>query len=446
VRFLAALAMSAAIVACNSSGVAQHSSSPAITTPVEASTASPAQPSPYITGQPMAVYDGPSLSQYLHLITLVAITGPAGPWDRQAGPGQIAKVVASVPAAYRSWRPRPGEMGPIELPYVSTSSSKVYFLDGDATLRSLSATGTVATVGTLPGDSARRVGFAVSPDDKRIAVAVIDYSPTTASAARNAYGQPLPFLQLYVEDLGGGHRVQILESSMFYFWPVGWHKGKIVLASGPALVQDYSPLNPFSASRYFLVAPVPSSTSKLVVIGGAGDCAPTGAPTPAGTACVADPGLPCQGQFVSTYQNVDWYTSCLRRLDWDGVETNFLMARPNLTRLVVTQAALSSDGGVILTDGYFLITPPVDGHGGWQNQYGMPPPAAPPRPGMGWFDPFHFSMTYPQPDGTGFQRILWFTADREEMRDVRFDGYPFAGGVAPSPVTGELVGSLPGGL
>ncbi len=445
-RLPAALAAVAVVCACSGTGGSGAApASPLVSaSPSAARSATPsALSSPEPAAQALAVYDGPALSLGLHLVTLVAITGPPGPWDRQAGPSQVAKVVASVPAAYRTWRPRPDDLGPIELPYISTSSSTVYFLDGDATLRSLSVKGAVKSVETLPGDSARRVAFAVSPDDKRIAVAVIDYSPARASAARAADGQPAPALQLYVEDLSGGYRVSVFESSGLYYWPVGWHNGKIVLAGGPALTRNYLPLNPYSASRYFLIDAMLGS--KPVALG-TGDCAPTGAITSAGTACVSDPGLPCTGSFAATSGGTDWYTSCLRKLDWSGVETNFLMARYYLTKLTVTQAALSSDGGVILTDGYFLIKAPVDGHGDWQNQFGMPPPAAPERPGMGWIDAYHLSMMYVQSNGTGFQRILRFTPDREEIVNVVFDGYPVLNGVATSPFTGQLLGTVPGGL
>jgi hypothetical protein len=314
---------------------------------------------------------------------------------------------------------------------VSTSSSKVYFLDGDSKLRSLSPTAVVEDVRGLPGDALRRVTFSVDPDDKRIAIAQIDYS------------QNPPALQLYVEDLLDGGHVSVFASSAVYFWPVGWHESRILLASGPARVRGYVPLNPYSASRYFSIDPVAGSQPQAV---GSGDCAPTGVITAAGTACVADPGLPCKGKFALTYDNFDWYTSCLWKLDWTGAKTNFLIAKQYLGNLVVKQAAISSDGSVILTDGYLLIKVPVDGRPGWQNQYGMPPPAAPDQPGMGWIDPFHVSMIYVQPDGTRFQRILQFTIDRETIGPVAFEGYSMQFGVASSPITAQFVGSLPGGI
>ena len=63
--------------------------------------------------------------------------------------------------------------------------------------------------------------FAVSPDDLRIAVSVLDYTRYPVST------------RLYVEDLhGGGNHIQLFFSSNVMEWPVGWHAGRLVMALG----------------------------------------------------------------------------------------------------------------------------------------------------------------------------------------------------------------------
>src|SRR5260221_444756 len=98
----------------------------------------------------------------------------------------------------------------------------------------------------LPRESLDSLAFAVSPDDRRIAVAVITYR--TASSAE-------PFsLRLYVEDLAAGaNRTAVFSSSSLAEWPVGWRAGGIVLAIGRPGV--FTGFNPYAAVEYHLVEP-----------------------------------------------------------------------------------------------------------------------------------------------------------------------------------------------
>src|SRR2546423_10683540 len=73
--------------------------------------------------------------------------------------------------------------------------------------------------------------FAVSPDDSRIAVSVLDFTrkPT--------------HLTLYVDDLHGGAKNVIFESDSSYVGPVAWRGGLLVLAHayGPVPVGAFPP-------------------------------------------------------------------------------------------------------------------------------------------------------------------------------------------------------------
>jgi hypothetical protein len=80
-------------------------------------------------------------------------------------------VITQVDAANR----RTGGCGPIvPLPNLSASMSRVYFLDGNSNVKSLAPNGVVATVMDLRISSSQEAVFAVSPDDRRIAVSVLD--------------------------------------------------------------------------------------------------------------------------------------------------------------------------------------------------------------------------------------------------------------------------------
>lgn len=80
---------------------------------------------------------------------------------------------------------------------VSISNSRVYYLDGNADVRSLGPDGSTALATHLPGSASVSVGFAISPDDRRIAVSVIEYTDSFQAPVK---------LRMYVEDLVGGRQ------------------------------------------------------------------------------------------------------------------------------------------------------------------------------------------------------------------------------------------------
>jgi hypothetical protein len=132
-----------------------------------------------------------------------------------------------------------------QLPETSVSASHVYFLDGEADLKSLSPGGAVALVRRLEIEPNSNLAFAVSPDNHRIAIAVITYGTASSAASFT--------LRLYVEDLAGGNRTEVFTSTSVAEWPVGWRAGAIVLAIGQPGV--FTGFNPYGAVEYHVVQP-----------------------------------------------------------------------------------------------------------------------------------------------------------------------------------------------
>jgi hypothetical protein len=204
----------------------------------------------------------------------------------------------------------------VDLPTISLSDTRVYFLDGISQLRVMSSDGTTPVVHTLPNVRGKtRAVFSVSPDDKRIAISLFDWSVSPMS------------LTVYVEDLiGGGNRAQIFSSTSVYEWPVAWHNGNLVLAADP--VPNAS--NPYGAGEYHVASP--SDGTRLSVMGGR-DCPVVGPLSQAGTACAS---------------NCDAITTCIEAVDWSG-NRSVLYRRPNTMGSGASWSALSPDGTAVTT-------------------------------------------------------------------------------------------------
>jgi hypothetical protein len=185
-----------------------------------------------------------------------------------------------------------------ELPYVSTSSSRVYYLDGDRNVRYVKSDGSTGLATTVPGGPRIHAAFAVTPDDARIAVALLDYSISPVK------------LTLYVEDLGGTHHSVIFTSTDHYVWPVAWHLGQLVVAYlGPGAAPfksksflypgrdrttfPYGP-NPYGGINFHVINPVTAAREAIISGGGA-----SGLLTKAGTAVVQGDADDWQGNWIN---------------------------------------------------------------------------------------------------------------------------------------------------
>jgi hypothetical protein len=155
--------------------------------------------------------------------------------------GPDGRIAASTTARNRSFK-----NGLVDLPVTSTTSKKVYYLDGDSDIWYVTPTGKMELAYRIPMTGEQLATFAVSPDDRRVAVTIIDYA-----------GQP-PSMHLFTDDLAGGHRVELFSSTTVYEWPVGWHQGHLVLALSPtAFVQNAGDW--FMGSRGFHVVDAASA-------------------------------------------------------------------------------------------------------------------------------------------------------------------------------------------
>jgi hypothetical protein len=206
-----------------------------------------------------------------------APSGPAAVLIQLASPSTYAislvfadgHAVGPVTARLRTIPPAAGAV-PSALPVFSASDSRVYYLDGDSEVHYLDRAGAQGTAVRLPVGQRAQAGFAVSPDDRRIAIATWDSSSSPATT------------RLSVEDLAGsGDQVDLPVAAGTRVWPIGWHGGALVVAVGSAPTQSTAG-NPYETfAGYELVDA--TSGDRLGMLA----CNPAGVLTPAGTACVA---------------------------------------------------------------------------------------------------------------------------------------------------------------
>jgi len=182
------------------------------------------------------------------------------------------------------------------LPYVSASSSALYMLAGDSEVLSLRLTdGKQSTVTHLAVGANMEAAFAVSPDDKQIAVSVLDFNRAPVHVT------------LYTETLSGANHKVVFESDSNYVWPVAWHSGLLVLAHayGPfeevALKAAPAQDNPYWAISYHIVDPATANRQYLL-----GSCTVSGPLSPFGSGCIQGGTIDWQGHVSPAWSTHDW--------------------------------------------------------------------------------------------------------------------------------------------
>ena len=280
------------LVACSSPAASVPSAS-TNQSPSAAPTISPlASASPGIGGTEVSPSPSPTAPAVLSYAVLVDLFASVGSYAI-AMVGSDGRVVARATAAKRS-----DIADSIELPYVSVSRSRVYYLDGDGAVHYLKPDGTTGVATSIAGGNQVHAAFAVSPDDARIAVGLLDYS---VSPVR---------LSIYVEDLDRSHHAVIYTSTNHYVWPVAWHAGQLVVAYlGPNAVPfrskeflysgrdlskyPYGP-NPYGGINFHVINPITAATLAIISGGGAG-----GLLTKSGTAVVQGDADGWRGEWIN---------------------------------------------------------------------------------------------------------------------------------------------------
>jgi hypothetical protein len=219
--------------------------------------------------------------------------------------GADAKVASHASA---SSPPKPacgGSGAPVLAPPISTSNTRVYFMDAQGVVRFLAPNGDTGRATTVPIGTNRRSSFSVSPDDKRIAVVVADY--TTSGAATS----------LYVEDLSGQthHSVIFTETGAFGLWAMGWHSGNLVVGKLASCTQGGGPLCCGPTELHVVDAATAARKATL----GTSTCVLGGPPSPSGALCETD---------VQT-NVMDWTGTTTRSFSIQGQTPTYLSPNGN---------------------------------------------------------------------------------------------------------------------
>ena len=268
-----ALVAALLVAACGggTNNAASHSSSPSAsasgaTATASATSAPPASPASSPTSLPVSPPLGVLVGSQAagsYTISLVGVDG---------------KVVASAEASTPPVTSCAGvAAAPFPLP-VSESNSRAYFMDVQGVVHYLGPTGDTGRVTSVPAPTgSQRSTFAVSPNDRRIAVVVANYTATGATT------------RLYVEDLnGGGNRVNLFsETGSRSLWAVGWHgTNNLVLAVVPSCTQGGGP---FCCGMQELHVVDPATATRRFTLGTFASCPIAGPPSPAGAMCISGP-------------------------------------------------------------------------------------------------------------------------------------------------------------
>jgi len=296
--------------------------------------------------------------------------------------GAGGKVAATATAAPRSGLQctGPPAAGPI-LPFatVSMSDSRVYYLDGNTSVKFLRPDGTLGDATSVPGNGSLGSTFAVSPDDKRIAVVATDYGKNPVS------------YRIYVEDtFGGGNHVDIFSAADSRVpWAVGWRSGQLVLGIAGSCSQGGGPFSVFP-HEYHVVDP--ATAARSATLGSSTGCPTVSLPSPGGVLCQEPNGtidvVGWDGKVVRTfpaYANNQFFNFALAPGGGEAAGCCTPDGSPLLTRVGANPTQVPGGGDTVgfIDDGHLLI-----GAVAVQSQsrvYTVSPSASTPVPALGFF-------------------------------------------------------------
>ena len=264
-----------------------------------------------------------------------------------------AQIVAQATAELPTLQPNQT----VSMPLVSASDTTVYYLNGNTTIESLSPTGATADVAQISGGSSQEIGFAVSPDGQRIAIAELSEQSDASNDTSKGY----------IEDLPSGANVDSLwnnSGSYAIRWPAGWDGASLIDAigsggrCGPAGCPGSG-----STNSYHVVDPTTGDVTQTVCEAAASQTpspggsetyeTPEGLPTQAGVACLEEVDSYNQyGQFsgaVCTFEAVSWggqartFTQTTVSCYGEGLPVNGCNLSPDGSRM----ACLSNTNGAL---------------------------------------------------------------------------------------------------
>jgi hypothetical protein len=260
-----------------------------------------------------------------YFVQLVGFDGRGGPW---------VKAISRTDKTFYFSTPCPpnamcadGETAAYSMPETSISLTHVYFLDGETQVKAMDATGVVTSVKNIDAPPNSQVMFSVSPNDRRLAVSIVTLAVNRQPASSFAD-------HMYVEDLTStANRVDLYSSSTLAEWPVAWHGGALVVATGSSDLASYD--QAYGATGYVLVDP--ATGRALVTL----DCA-QGLLVLAGTACVTG-GCPVANSCTD---------ATLYRQAWDGTKSQFALPSGPARRIFTafSYTHLSPDGTRVAAD------------------------------------------------------------------------------------------------
>jgi hypothetical protein len=264
-------------------------------------------PTATVVANPLAVVGSPTAGVGPYTLGLVNAKGIV-----------VAAVTANTPSDYGSTS---------DPSLTSTSDSRLYYEDGNTNIDYLTSTGQHGVAFTINRPSGAVVAFAVSPDDSRVAVAVLT----------NWDGDPPYTSHMYLMAMDGGIEQTLLDgtatsSTAPLTWPVGWDGASLVVAQSlPAYFGGYTPgTGPCAsqvdcASQMRTFNPVNRSLGPVLC----GGTTMTGIPTAAGIVCTA---------------------SQLQAVSWSGVITSFGSNIPGGCMLSPQGAVIACPSDIINPD------------------------------------------------------------------------------------------------
>jgi hypothetical protein len=173
-------------------------------------------------------------------------------------------------------------------------------------------------VKTIAAGSGSIMAFAVSPDDQRIAVALIAQASDPSKDSGHGY----------VEDLADtGNHVDLFSNTAVAAirWPVGWHGADIVDAVGDQCGGPYGSANgSLCGQSYHVISSANGSRLATICEGPATqppnvnqDTSPSGLPVAGGTACV---------RTAYYYDNSESPDGDILAVDWTGHDSTLVSA------------------------------------------------------------------------------------------------------------------------